>query len=83
VASHSGVISEEGLEDWLEVNLFSNGELNRQSVGSNDDGAIAKKMKEVNNNSEGRDEEVATAPKRGFVSFASQYGKDDYALSSY
>jgi len=84
VASHSGVISEEGLEDWLEVNLFSNGELNRQSVGSNDGGgAMTKKKKEVNNNSQGTDEEIATTPKRGFVSFASQYGKDDYALSSY
>mmetsp|Transcript_27788 Transcript_27788/g.41836 ORF Transcript_27788/g.41836 Transcript_27788/m.41836 type:complete len:249 (-) Transcript_27788:153-899(-) len=83
VATHSGVISEEGLEHWLEVNLFSNGELNRQSVGSNDGGAMTKKTKEVYNNSEGTDEEIATAPKRGFVSFASQYGKDDYALSSY
>lgn len=83
MASHSGVISEEGLEDWLEVNLFSNGELSQQSVVSNDGGAVTK-TKEVNNNSEGTDEEVATAPpKRGFVSFASQYGKDDYALSSY
>ena len=82
VASHSGVISEEGLEDWLEVNLFSNVELNRQSVVGNDGGAVTK-TKEVNNNSEGTDEEIATAPKRGFVSFASQYGKDDYALSSY
>uniref|UniRef100_A0A7S2M638 Thioredoxin domain-containing protein n=1 Tax=Skeletonema marinoi TaxID=267567 RepID=A0A7S2M638_9STRA len=82
VASHSGVISEEGLEDWLEVNLFSNNELNRQSVVGNDGGAVTK-TKEVNNNSEGTDEEIATAPKRGFVSFASQYGKDDYALSSY
>ena len=65
------------------MNLFSNGELSQQSVVSNDGGAVTKKTKEVNNNSEGTDEEIATAPKRGFVSFASQYGKDDYALSSY
>eukprot|EP00573_Skeletonema_grethae_P011430 CAMPEP_0201709750 /NCGR_PEP_ID=MMETSP0578-20130828/58268_1 /ASSEMBLY_ACC=CAM_ASM_000663 /TAXON_ID=267565 /ORGANISM="Skeletonema grethea, Strain CCMP 1804" /LENGTH=258 /DNA_ID=CAMNT_0048198741 /DNA_START=9 /DNA_END=786 /DNA_ORIENTATION=- len=78
VASHSGVISEEGLEDWLDVHLFSNDELlNCESVdvGSCED----EKQQQVNKR--GGEEEVVA--KRGFVSFASQFGRDDYALSTY
>jgi len=89
VANHSGVISEEGLEDWLDVNLFSNDELlNCPSVVGScaEDGAMTKKeeQQQVNKRGGGKvGEEVATVEKRGFVSFASQFGRDDYALSSY
>ena len=79
VAMHSGVITEEGLEDWLDKNLFSNGALvDEETDGSSNNDAITKKAKE---DAAGDDEDsTATAGKRGFVSFASQYGRDDYAL---
>jgi thioredoxin 1 len=76
VAMHSGVINEEGLEDFLDKNLFSNEAL--LVDGSSNDDAITKKAKE---DAAGDDEDsTTTAGKRGFVSFASQYGRDDYAL---
>lgn len=79
MAYHSGVISEEGLDDWLDVNLFSNDRLIHESESvSNDHDALMKKEKEK---SQGGEE--VTAPKRGFISFASQNGRDDYALSGY
>jgi len=61
------------------VHLFSNDELlNCESVyvGSCEDGA----QQQVNKRGGGEEEVVA---KRGFVSFTSQFGRDDYALSSY
>lgn len=79
MAYHSGVISEERLDDWLDVNLFSNDRLIHESADSSNDhdDAFTKSEKK----SQG--EEDVTAPKRGFISFASQNGRDDYALSSY
>lgn len=81
MAMHSGVITEEGLEDWLDKNLFSNEALlvDGETDGSSNDDAIVKKAK---GDAAGDDEEdsTATAGKRGFVSFASQFGRDDYAL---
>lgn len=86
VASHSGVISEEGLEDWLDVNLFSNDELLDASVvGRFEDGTMMKKeekQQQVNKRG-GETVEKKVVAKRGFVSFTSQFGRDDYALSSY
>lgn len=80
VASHSGVISEDGLEDWLDVNLFSNHALDRGGSISRSGSSNDKTKKKEVNEREGAGEEVGTAAKRGFVSFASQYGRDDYAL---
>lgn len=80
MAMHSGVITEEELEDFLDKNLFSNEALlvDEETGGSSNDDAITKKAKE---DAAGDDEDsTATADKRGFVSFASQYGRDDYAL---
>ncbi len=86
VASHSGVISEEGLEDWLDVNLFSNDEL--LDCDSCEDGAMTKEEKQQQqqhqaNKKGGETVGIEVVAKRGFVSFASQFGRDDYALSSY
>ena len=89
VACHSGVISEEGLVDWLDGNLVWNdglglsreGESDVDVVGGSNDLNVALTMKKEKEGNKG--EEDVTAPKRGFISFASQYGTDDYALSSY
>ena len=71
VATHSGVISKEGLEDWLDGNF---------DVVA----AMMKNQEEVKKGEEEEEEEDVTASKkRGFISFASQYGMDDYAISSY
>jgi thioredoxin-like negative regulator of GroEL len=81
VAIHSGAITEMELEDWLEEHL--------SVVVSNDDGRkrveelegeIAVKLKRETNSSDSVGGESESIPKRGFVSFASQYGRDDYAL---
>ncbi len=81
MASHSGVISEANLEDWLDKNLFSNDALDRRGGGggSSDENGGATKKKEVSERV-GEGDEAGTAAKRGFISFASQYGRDDYAL---
>ena len=56
IGTHSGVITEDELEAWLDESLFSKPST-KESIGE----------KEVES-------------KRGFVSFASQFGRDDYAL---
>ena len=76
VASHSGVILEEEMENWLDVNLFSNDKLDR----SNYNGSVVTKQNEASEGAGEEEEEVAAVAKRGFVSFASQHGRDDYAL---
>lgn len=86
MASHSGVISEEGLEGWLDVNLFSNDELLKcesvDVVGSMTKNK-EKQQQQVNKREGGGEVGEEVVAKRGFVSFASQFGRDDYALSSY
>ncbi|KAL7493495.1 hypothetical protein ACHAWT_006043, partial [Skeletonema menzelii] len=69
VATHSGVISKEGLEDWLDGNF--------------DVVATMRKNEEEVKKGEKEEEDVTASKKRGFISFASQYGMDDYAISSY
>lgn len=80
MAMHSGVITEEELENFLDKNLFSNEALlvDEETDDSSNNDAITKKAE---GDGAGDDEDgTATAGKRGFVSFASQYGRDDYAL---
>lgn len=79
LATHSGVITETGLEEWLEENLFSmkdefEAEVRQQSTTTNSG------QQEEPNKAEESDES-ATGKKRGFVSFGSQFGQDDYMLS--
>ena len=70
LATHSGVITEEGLEKWIDDNLFSR--IDEIGAGKMDSEAEATK------DSDGDDSGAATS-KRGFVSFAPQ--TDDYMLS--
>ena len=70
VATHSGVISKEGLEDWLDGNF--------DVVAT-----MRKNEEEVKKGEKEEEEDVTASKKRGFISFASQYGMDDYAISSY
>ena len=68
LATHSGAITETGLDDWLEENLFSNRALD--SVGNNQTGQTQ----------DSRSQRIEA--KRGFVSMTSQFGSDDYMLSN-
>ena len=72
LATHSGAITEEELEGWLEEHLFSQVD----SAISGDSGARTKSTQpkmDITNNDDG-------CEKRGLVSFASQFGRDDYML---
>lgn len=76
LADHSGAITAEGLEVWLNDNLFSRTdefEADARQLTTE----IAKGMKSAKNDSA---VEGTGGSKRGFVSFASQ-GPDDYMLS--
>ncbi|KAL9181795.1 hypothetical protein ACHAXT_012138 [Thalassiosira profunda] len=71
LATHSGVITEEGLEKWIDDNLFSR----MVEIGA------GKMHSEAESTKDPDGDDSATASKRGFVSFASQTD-DDYMLSS-
>ena len=66
LATHSGMITQQGLEDWLDVNLFS----------KNLDSTTNIKPAEEDNATN----DATTINKTGFVSFAN--GVDDYMLSN-
>ena len=72
LATHSGMITESGLDEWLDNNLFSKmNELNTMNNAANDE-----KLEQMKEDS--MSEEVC-GKQRGFVSFDSS-GKDDYML---
>ena len=66
LAAHSGMITQQGLEDWLDANLFSKNLVSTTNI---------KPAKEDN-----AANDATTINKRGFVSFAN--GVDDYMLSN-
>ena len=79
LATHSGAITEAGLEEWLQDNLLSkreefNAEVVQQSTAQGlEEGKGGRTIDEP-------DGEGSTSEKRGFVSFGSQFGQDDYML---
>jgi len=68
LAQHSGMITQQGLEDWLDANLFS------KNLDSTTNIKPAKEGNATN--------DTTTDNKRGFVSFASGGIDDDYMLSN-
>jgi len=76
LASHSGVITETGLEEWLEDNLLS--KMDEFETEVTQSTAVTSKEKEESKKDEVN--EGDTGSKRGSVSLASQLGKDDYML---
>ena len=77
VASHSGMISKEELDSWLEVHLFSNDALDRRDVGKE---SLTTNEEMKTREKDGDNNVTEATSKRGFVSFTSLYGKDEYAL---
>lgn len=75
VVSHSGVISESELEKWLDVHLFSNAALEKETTIVTTTTNMVRGGDDKENKSDD-----SGGKRRGFVSFASQYGRDDYAL---
>jgi len=77
VASHSGAITQNDLEDWLEENLVRmQEEFEQQSISE----AVKSKLAEESKDDEEEDG-ANVGSKRGFVSFASQFDGDDYMLA--
>mmetsp|Transcript_54063 Transcript_54063/g.114820 ORF Transcript_54063/g.114820 Transcript_54063/m.114820 type:complete len:209 (+) Transcript_54063:255-881(+) len=74
LAIHSGVITETELEDWLNDSLFS------KMVESESEVMQFTRNKLQEEEKKEADEKGANGEKRGFVSFASRSGRDDYAL---
>lgn len=70
--THSGAITEQGLENWLQDNLFSK----IDKVEAED---IQSTTSEMKKREEPKAEEKEEPKKRGFVSFTAQI--DDYMLS--
>ena len=70
--THSGAITEQGLENWLQDNLFSK----IDEVEAEDIQSTTSEMKQ---REEPKAEEKEDPKKRGFVSFTAQI--DDYMLS--
>ena len=68
VCSHSGVITEDELDSWLDDNLFSK---------STDEDAMLESTEDTTKSAR---KTLDENEKKGFVSFASQFGRDDYAL---
>jgi thioredoxin-like negative regulator of GroEL len=89
LATHSGAITENELNAWLEEHLFSNIdtlESEQELVGNVAVAARASLWddKRIRNNT-GTSEtakETSSGRKRGFVSMTSQFGSDDYMLSN-
>jgi len=86
LATHSGAITQNGLEEWLEDNLFSkmeefDAEVEKQLQQSTTTTVESKKKQKQQNEGDKVDEDGVIGEKRGFVSFASQ-GPDDYMLSA-
>jgi thioredoxin 1 len=67
VATHSGAITETGLEEWLDNNLLAKIDVTETNAIQND-GLVEEKVGESS----------SITGQRGFVSFASQF--DDYSL---
>lgn len=80
LTTHSGAITEDQLNAWLEENLFSKLESleAEQELGGEVATALWSEKGEVESNKNKR----VIERKRGFVSMASQFGSDDYMLSS-
>jgi len=73
LAIHSGAISEEKLDNWLKEHLFSKDDI----VMTRELSGYSAKLQTSNSN-----KETTQQIKRGFVSMTSQFGSDDYMLSS-
>ena len=71
LATHSGVITQDGLEHWLEESMSEMDDLEMEAKQSTSTPMSTKKE-------ESKKDEGVAGPKRGFVSFATQV--DDYAL---
>jgi len=78
LATHSGAITEEELESWLKEHLFSFSS-NQSSLNRGQENMPSKLGgdSKVEGESARIDDEKK---KRGFLSFDSQFGRDDYAL---
>ncbi|KAL7510353.1 hypothetical protein ACHAXN_012000 [Cyclotella atomus] len=71
LATHSGAITENELNAWLDEHLFS--KIDTFEAGQELGGEVAKKKVPGSKNA---------SAKRGFVSMTSQFGSDDYMLSN-
>ena len=81
LATHSGAISETAFHQWLEDNLFSKiddvtGEITTGNLGSSD----AKLQSSEKDKSDSEKIHESGETKRGFINFASYFGRDDYAI---
>ena len=73
LATHSGAITESGLEEWLAESFAK-----MESEGLELEAEVAKQSATVATASSIMKEEEQQPPKRGFISFGAQV--DDYAL---
>lgn len=76
LATHSGAISQEGLDAWIDENLFSKLDADGNYLG----GSNGLKSKENDGKSDG-DTKIGET-KRGKISFTSLFEGDDYMLSN-
>jgi thioredoxin-like negative regulator of GroEL len=79
LATHSGAITENELNAWLDEHLFS--KIDTFEAGQELGGEVAKKKVWDEKRSDTPGSKNASA-KRGFVSMTSQFGSDDYMLSN-
>lgn len=78
IASHSGVITRVDLEKWLEKHLINKVGEFRPEVGMS---TSANQVKWEGTAAKEKASSEVTASKKGFVSFASQFAADEYALT--